>query len=79
MKKNYQFSLKAFNKSLYDNPNTHFEKNQNVVGYYFMAKISRFLGKTGDAVTYAHRGLKLQPKNYRLLEFVEDLTLSSKY
>ncbi len=78
MKKNYQSSLDAFKRSLYNSPNTHFEKNHNVVGYYFMAKISRFLGNINDAVTFAHNGLKLQPNNYRLLEFAEDLAYLSK-
>jgi len=74
MKRSYQASLEAFRKSLYENPTTHFEKNHNVVGYYFMSKISRFMGQIGDAVTYVHRGLKLQPNNFRLLEFAEDLS-----
>lgn len=78
MKKNYQRGLDAFKKSLYGNPNTHFERNHNVVGYYFMAKISRFLGDVGDAVTYADKGLQLQPNNYRLMELAEDLTELSK-
>ena len=78
MKRSYQASLDAFRKSLYDNPSTHFEKNHNVVGYYFMSKISRFIGRIEDAVTYVHRGLKLQPQNFRLLEFAEYLSDLSK-
>jgi len=50
-----------------------FEKNHNTIGYYFMAKISRFIDKIGDAITYVNRGLELQPNNFRLIEFAEDL------
>lgn len=78
MRRNYQLSLEAFKKSLHSNPNTHFEKNHNVVGYFFMAKTSRFLGNVGDATTYVYNGLKIQPNNYRLLEFAEDLTRLTK-
>lgn len=78
MKRNYQLSLEAFKKSLNSNPTSHFEKNHNVVGYFFMAKLSRYLGNIGNATTYVHKGLELQPNNFRLLEFAEDLAELTK-
>ncbi len=73
MKDNYEKSLDAFKTSLHENPTTHFEKNHNVVGYYFIAKIYRFQKEIGNSIEYVKKGLDLQPHNFRLIEFSDEL------
>ncbi len=73
MKENYQKSLDAFKSSLYENPTTHFEKNHNVVGYYFIAKIYRVQKDLGNSILFVKKGLDLQPNNFRMIEFSDEL------
>lgn len=73
MKKNYTNSTDAFLKSIYRNPESLFEKNSNTIAFYFLAKISRWKNETKRALEYVQRGLELQPSNFKLIDFKEDL------
>ncbi len=69
----YTKSKDAFEKCLYETPFSYFEMNHNAVSYYFLAKISRFLNKIDDSLKYIQQGLEIQPNNFRLQEFKDDL------
>ncbi len=73
MKQNYSKSKDAFTKSLYPEPQTDFERNSNTVGYYFLAKISRYIKDLKGSLAYIKKGLELQPNNFKLLEFQEQI------
>jgi tetratricopeptide (TPR) repeat protein len=72
-KKYYKYSIESFMQSLYLSPQNEFEKNHNTIGYYYLAKINRFSGDLVEAKKYLDYGLSLQPYNYRLQEFFDDI------
>jgi tetratricopeptide (TPR) repeat protein len=72
-RKNYKMAIDAFGLSIYERPQNEFEKNHNTIGYYFLAKIYRFSGDLGKAKENIKMGLSLQPYNYRLQEFLDEI------
>jgi tetratricopeptide (TPR) repeat protein len=74
-KRYYKLAIDSFTQSLYDLPQNEFEKNHNTIGFYYLAKIYRFSGDIIKAKNYLESGLKLQPYNFRLQEFYDDIKI----
>jgi tetratricopeptide (TPR) repeat protein len=72
-KKYYKLAIDSFSSSLYSSPQNDFEKNHNTIGYYYLAKIYRFLGEIVKAKNCLDKGLLLQPYNNRLQDFYDDI------
>jgi len=74
MKKYYLISTDYFLKSIYNNPDSHFEKNSNAIAYYYLAKIARFQRDFKNALEYVEMGLLMQPHNFKFLDFKDDIS-----
>lgn len=72
-KKYYKLAIDSFSSSLYFSPQNDFEKNHNTIGYYYLAKIYRFLGEIVKAKDCLDKGLLLQPYNSRLQDFYDNI------
>jgi len=78
MDEEYEKSMNAFTKSFFTNPLVQYEKNLNTIGYYFIAKISFYQNNFFDAIDYLRQGLELQPNNWKLLSFKEEIEAKMK-
>ena len=73
MREQYKQAKDAFEKCIYINPQTEFEKNHNAVSYFFLARLSRYMNQIDQAIKYIKKGLEIQPSNYKLQDYYDNL------